>query len=160
MGLPALLAETRPFRAPPAHLAFRCHRKLWPLHTADLVHLACSRSPSFPLFRLLQGTTAHVYENRTCHSNRHLWLHTAEDQKPLFLPLIAVTGLYKQRLVSPSAVPRTSKTVMSLGLVLSSDVKQSGQGLPKRGESRELLPLQGQLVCNTSLNCSNTEPCL
>ncbi|KAL0626825.1 hypothetical protein AAY473_000133 [Plecturocebus cupreus] len=35
---------------------------------------------------------------------------------------------------------------MSLGLVLSSDVKQSGQGLLKRRESRELLPLQGQLI--------------
>lgn len=48
------------------------------------------------------------------------------------------------------------------------DSNESGVGVklrcqtewPGLCESRELLPLQGQLVCNTSLNCSNTEPCL
>lgn len=38
-------------------------RKLWPFHSADPIHPARSRSPSFPPFWLPQGTAAHVYEN-------------------------------------------------------------------------------------------------
>lgn len=128
------------------------------LSTWLTVHSSHSESlPPSPLLWIPVGATAHVYGNWTCHSNQHLWPPNARDQQPLFS--LSVTGL-QVRAGLPVAVPRTSQTVMSPGLVLSSDVKQSGQGLPKRQESPELLPLQGQLVRNTSLNCSNTEPCL
>lgn len=161
MGLPALLAET----PPPSEL----HQLTWlsdaigssGLYTRlTLSTLPALGAPPFPCSGSSRGPrpmfmkTEHVIQ-----------IGTSDFTQPrirshyFYLSLLSLDFTSKGW-SPPSAVPRTSKTVMSLGLVLSSDVKQSGQGLPKRGESRELLPLQGQLVCNTSLNCSNTEPCL
>lgn len=135
----------------------RGQREAW-VFTPGCPRLPCPGGPL--LCGLPQGTRAHAHEDRTCHSKQHPRPHTAEEPAPPFSLVLSVAGLSGRKLASPSAIPRASRTVMSPGLARSSDVRWSGRGLPERRESRGLPPRQGQLVCNTSLNCSNTEPCL